>query len=428
MNHLFGNRNNLFSGLHGNTPEENFIAGINTTEGKLNKQKIIALAKSNGVNADETQIKELYEVAVMRGLKNRLTGDIYKNYQTAREIYENQVNFAHRTSNSVLLQQYSTPLPLAYLAGAYVLQGQYDSAMYFEPSAGNGLLTVALPTQQTIVNEIDRNRRKNLETFGNYYNVLNQDASKKILNDPAFNGIITNPPFGRWDTEKIGSYPISKLEHIMAIRALDTMKDNGRAAIIIGGHTEWDAYSRVQNGANRYFLSYLYHYYNVDDVINIDGQMYRKQGTTFPIRLILITGRKSTPDGTAPLKTDYDYTVRTFDELWKRMAMYFENKGTRLSNLEKEMQAAIAEMEKEVGIDKLNGIKKNVPKYLTKPLSAYTIVENGTDLTDWRDGAHEISKRIEQRKGYGLKIPDYYYTRLSKLMDKIEIKRTKYNI
>ena len=224
-----------------------------------------------------------------------MTDNIFQNYQFACQIYEKQVNFAHRTSNSVSLQQYSTPLPLAYLAGAYVAHNQNNSAIYFEPSAGNGLLTVALPSEQTVVNEIDRNRRKNLEIFGNYYSVMNEDASKKILDVPVFNGIITNPPFARWDTEKIGGYPISKLEHIMAIRALDTMKDRGRAAIIIGGHTEWDKYNRVENGANRYFLSYLYHFYNVDDVINIDGKMYAKQGTTFPIRLILINGEKILP-------------------------------------------------------------------------------------------------------------------------------------
>ena len=354
MSRLFEN-NNLLFGLNG-TPEENFIAEISRTNEKLNKQKIIALAKANGVDADETQIKELYEVAIMKALKNRLTNDIYENYQVAREIYDNQVNFAHRTSNSVLLQQYSTPLPLSYLAGAYVKHraDNHTRGFIFEPSAGNGLLTVAFNnyecSQRVCVNEIDKNRRYNLQKFGNYKTVTNLDASKPFPNEykKIYLGIITNPPFGRWDTEKIGGYPIAKLEFIMAIRALDTMKDNGRAAIIIGGHTEWDKYNRVENGANRYFLSYLYHYYNVDDVINIDGQMYRKQGTTFPIRLILISGRKSTPDGTAPLKTDYDYTVRTFEELWKRMTGYFENKDTRLSNLEKQMQAAIAEMEKEM--------------------------------------------------------------------------------
>ena len=426
MTKLFENRNNLLFGLNG-TPEEDFIAEIIRTSEKLNKQKIIALANKNGVIADETQVKELYEVAIMRALKNRLTDDVQTNYQIAQEIYENQINFNHRTSNSVLLQQYSTPLPLAYLAGAYVSckRKPEERHRYFEPSAGNGLLTVALIPRWTIVNEIDRNRRENLIKYGEFLNVTNKDGSKHFDKDKVFDGIITNPPFGRWDTEKIGGYKISKLEHIMAIRALDTMKDNGRAAIIIGGHTEWDTYDRVENGANRYFLSYLYHYYNVDDVINIDGQMYRKQGTTFPIRLILINGRKSKPDGTAPLKTNYDYTVRTFEKLWERMAGYFDNKNTRLSILEKQMQAAIAEMEKEMSVEKLNGAKKTIPKYLTKPLSAYTIVENGTDLTDWRNGADEISERIEQRKRLGLKIPDYYYTRLSKLLDKIEIERTK---
>jgi len=141
----------------------------------------------------------------------------------------------------------------------------------------------------------------------------------------------------------------------MSIRALDTMRNSGRAAIIIGGHTEWDEFNRVENGANRYFLSYLYHYYNVEDVININGQMYAKQGTTFPIRLILINGRKATPDGTAPLKTDYDKTVNSFDELWKRVSSLLSLKPLKsskslmtLKEIECEMKIAIAEMEKEM--------------------------------------------------------------------------------
>ena len=352
MNNLFNNKNNLFSNENlGNigsatTPEEVFINDIKINE--IHKiHKIIAFAKECGVAADETQIKELYEVAVMRALKKRLTNDVQQNYQIACEIYEKQVNFAHRTSNSILLQQYSTPLPLSYLAGAYVAHNQRKKAVYLEPSAGNGLLTVALPSEFTVVNEIDKNRRKNLEKFGNYSYVLDLDATKFATDKPYYDGIITNPPFGRWETEKIGGYPIQKLEFIMAIRALDTMKASGRAAIIIGGHTEWDEQGRVENGANRYFLSYLYHYYNVEKVLNIDGKMYAKQGTTFPIRLILINGRKATPDGTAPLKTDYDRTVRTFEELWVRMSWYFRNtpKNRRISEIEKLMLKAIAEME-----------------------------------------------------------------------------------
>jgi hypothetical protein len=143
----------------------------------------------------------------------------------------------------------------------------------------------------------------------------------------------------------------------MTIHALDTMKDSGRAAIIVGGHTEWDEYGRVRNGADRYFLSYLYHYYNVEDVINIKGDMYSKQGTRFPIRLILINGRKATPDGTAPLKTVDDWTVNNWTELWNRTSHYITLKGEttltemrRLAKAEKLALQMIAEMEKEMGL------------------------------------------------------------------------------
>lgn len=318
-----------------NSNEEDFISEINIS-GKLSKKAIIESAKKHGIDASETQIKELYEVAVMRSLQMLLSNNAYENYHFSIEVYNKQVNFAHRTSNSVMLQQYSTPLPLSYLAGAYVAHEQSEKAQYFEPSAGNGLLTVALDSKSVIVNEIDKNRRTNLQQFHHFAQVLNQDASKPFSDlNRSFDGVITNPPFGRWDAEVIGGYKISKLEHIMSIRALDTMKDNGRAAIIIGGHTEWDKYGRVENGANRYFISYLHHYYQVEDIINIDGKMYGKQGTTFPIRFILINGRKSKPEGTAPLKNDNDYTVRSFDELWERMSPYFwiqnKNKALRLA-------------------------------------------------------------------------------------------------
>jgi hypothetical protein len=36
----------------------------------------------------------------------------------------------------------------------------------------------------------------------------------------------------------------------MALRALDCMKDDGKCAIIIGGHTTHDASGRIQAGKN----------------------------------------------------------------------------------------------------------------------------------------------------------------------------------
>lgn len=68
----------------------------------------------------------------------------------------------------------------------------------------------------------------------------------------------------------------------MALRALDTMKDNGKAAIIIGGHNRYDSKGRFQKSKHRVFFNYLYSYYNVVDLINIDGhKLYSRQGTSF---------------------------------------------------------------------------------------------------------------------------------------------------
>ena len=110
----------------------------------------------------------------------------------------------------------------------------------------------------------------------------------------------------------------------MALRALDCMKDDGRAAIIIGGHTGWDNIGRIQAGKNWIFFNYLYHHYHVDDVINIDGhKLYSRQGTAFDVRLILISGRKEKPEGYAPLKREKDKIVYSFSELCDRVSLLF---------------------------------------------------------------------------------------------------------
>jgi hypothetical protein len=103
--------------------------------------------------------------------------------------------------------------------------------------------------------------------------------------------------------KKYETFNIEVLDHLMALRALDCMKDNGKAAIIIGGHTRYDKKGRIQKGKNRFFFNYLFSRYHVVDIIPIDGKkLYSRQGTSFDTRLMLIDGRKSQPSGAAPLK------------------------------------------------------------------------------------------------------------------------------
>ncbi len=289
---------------------------------KLNKTQVEKIAATFGIT-DKNDVKEFTELAIVNEARKIALSDVdvYTRYLQIVDLYKHQVNLSHRTSQSVLLQQYSTPAPIGFLAGEWMKANSEMEGYLFEPCAGNGLLTIAFQPQMCYVNEIDETRRYNLNTQG-FQRVTDADATNRFgIYRKFFPYVITNPPFGKFG-EKVDfdGFEIDTLEHIMAIRALDCMIDNGRAAIIIGGHTRFDEYGRIQAGKNRIFFNYLYKHYNVDDVVQIDGDLYSRQGTSFDVRLILISGRKVTPEGVAPLYNPAsDYVIRTFDDLYNRI-------------------------------------------------------------------------------------------------------------
>lgn len=300
------------------------IASFSTGNG-MNKRSVEREAASYGIT-DKTLIKELTELAIVKYAriialqKNSWSQE----YEKIVELYKRQVILSHRTSQSILLQQYSTPAPIGYLAGIFcgLSSLHFSTGLAFEPSAGNGLLTIAGKPDRIYVNEIDEVRNNNLQTQG-FAKVMRQDATKPFKGyEKVFAAVLTNPPFGTLDVPvDYEGYKISTLEQLMSLRGLDTMSDNGKAAIIIGGHTNWDKLGRMQAGRNRIFFNYLYSRYNVRDVININGKtLYSRQGTGFNVRMILIDGRKEKPEGGAPLfDKDHDLVVNTFGELFYRV-------------------------------------------------------------------------------------------------------------
>jgi hypothetical protein len=312
-----------------------------------NKKSIEKLAASFGIT-DKTQVKEFTELAIV--LKARILAHLNESipdrYFRIVRLYKDQVTLSHRTSQSMLLQQYSTPAPIAFLAGIFV--GADKSISIFEPSAGNGLLTITANPKNVVVNEIDPVRRSNLTDQG-YKQVLHKDATQPFKGfEKKFDAVLTNPPFGILSKEvKYETFGIKTLDHLMALRALDCMKDNGKASIIIGGHTRYDKKGRILEGRHRIFFNYLYSRYNVVDMINIDGsKLYSRQGTSFDVRLILVEGRKTKPFGAAPLYSDdRDKVVDTFEELFERVMINVESKQETMSTMELEAQALALELE-----------------------------------------------------------------------------------
>lgn len=268
----------------------------------------------------DTDLQELAETAIVkraRGIaSSESTNDAVK-FERIKTLYENQPSLNQRDSERVMKQQYSTPAPYAFLADMYVKgNGKViDSAL--EPSAGNGMLTIGLPMDKVHVNDIDAQRLANLRRQG-FKNVTSQDGTQPFA-DKDVDVVVTNPPFGSATTRDYDGYKISSLEGQMAINALESMKDDGRAAIIIGGKTEY-AKNGSLNPKDKAFLGYLYSHYNVEDVINVDGSLYAKQGTSYPTRIILINGRRLNENAFPPVKDKARAeTVKDYDELYKRI-------------------------------------------------------------------------------------------------------------
>lgn len=276
----------------------------------------------------DTDLQELVELAMTQLTRSEALVNIDGTAEAQRRAYDHIVDLYHmqpslnaRDSERLMKQQYSTPTPFGFVMGQFVRAGGKAVGSMLEPSAGNGALTITVHPSLVHVNDIDDARLANLRKLG-YGQVTAQDALLPFAGDKV-DVVMTNPPFGTV-TEKVydGVFRISSLEGQMAINALEQMKDDGRAAIVVGGNTSYRTNGSM-NPKDAAFFGYLYSHYNVADVINISGKaLYSRNGTGYDVRMILIDGRKTGefervfPPVKAKARAEQ---ATTFDELYKRV-------------------------------------------------------------------------------------------------------------
>lgn len=391
---------------------------------KHTKPTVEKLAASFGIT-DKNLIKELTELAIVRLARSlaHQAGGVRERFDSIVDLYKTQVNLSHRTSQSILLQQYSTPAPIGFLMGVFCgvdTWKPYDK-LAFEPSAGNGLLTIAGNPKNFVVNEIEQVRNSNLQTLG-YLEVSQLDTSLDIATvanprTQGFDAVITNPPFGTLDKAvSIEGFRIADLDHLMAIRALNCMKDSGKAAIIIGSNTRWDKLGRIQAGKNRIFFNYLYSRYHVLDVLQLDGaSLYSRQGTSFDVRLILIDGRKAKPEGVAPLKKAEDIQLTTFDQLYERVMRFSGNRPLNvMDELEREARQLLEQWGRNIGCLEDTPIEGLGMPYVPASESCNTLEVDVPDSMGYETHAAlhlikqeiggDVDEFVRQRLGYTSKI------------------------
>jgi len=250
-----------------------------------------------------------------------------------------QPTYAYSDSSKERFKQYSTPCIIGAMLAQYT---QMDRAeRIFEPSAGNGLLLVGADPEKTIVNEIDPTRKDSL-TEQQFKEVHAKNAAAPFPKawKKHFDVVVTNPPFAKWEDELFDKKRLvskyfnkhhelaryMRLEHYMAGLALHTLKDTGKAAIIIMGHLYFDDQGYIAKYAP--FYKWLSRHYIIDDIINLNGfKIYAKQGAVARTMLILIGGRKKVPTSNFPTRQThphFDTIVDSFEALWIRIKAHID--------------------------------------------------------------------------------------------------------
>jgi phosphopantothenate synthetase len=230
------------------------------------------------------------------------------------DLYHRQPNLSSRDSESIEKQQYSTPAPLAYLASQ--LAGIDKTKTVYEPTAGNGMLLIGADAKKSTVNELDANRASRLRAQD--FDVTEHDATD-YTPGKQYDAVIANPPFGKKKDKRvwnISGHETAEIDQVIALKALQSMKPDGKAVLILGGKKGSESGRRAQynTATQRSFYKALYDNYKVADHFSVDGRLYARQGASFPIDIIVVDGKGKTEGRPFPA-ANLPRVYKTFDSL-----------------------------------------------------------------------------------------------------------------
>lgn len=300
----------------GRSPEQRLRELIRSDDSAMKKNAAMKkLAEDFGLSVKQIQERiESVIVQLVREINAEAVSDAEK-WAKLLDLYRRQPNLSMRTSTSIRNQAYSTPAPLAWLLQKRI--GIEHGRKIYEPTAGTGMLVAIADPAKTHVNEIERvrlgilNKRK-------FAAVTTLDALT-YKPEGVFDQVIMNPPFGEGSPKEFHGFTLSKLDHRIAANALETLADDGRAAIIVGANTESARGTGRASYPDFVFMNYLYNRFNVRDNWIVDGDLYRKQGATFPVRVITLDGRRSFDGEIRELAPKEVEKIADWDTLYEKL-------------------------------------------------------------------------------------------------------------
>jgi hypothetical protein len=261
------------------------------------------------------EVQESVEAALVRHLR-RYAGPLGKTaYNLAIKLEEGQPPMAARTSDSVRLQQYSTPLPMSVVVQRIV--GPTAGKAVLEPTIGNGSLVCGMPDAFVTGCDLDERRLANVRRDRKDAQLHLSDATSvdfRELNDgQPFDVVVSNPPFGGLQVPRmLQGLKLTRIDHFILVRSIMARTDEGLGVYIVGADSYIDSKSGQVAGGSRNLFNWLADHYHVD-VVEVDGGMFAKQGASFPIRIVVV-GKRG-PGG--PQVADHLQVIQDHDELFE---------------------------------------------------------------------------------------------------------------
>ena len=323
-----------------------------SAEKKLNKRDIINyILKSHKISREAIESSQVYR-NLQEKVEHVLLSEMRESTLEPSELYprminllENQANAASRTSTSISLQQYSTPLPLSIVVSQLLNANSFNEGAILEPTIGNGSLVSLLDPQKNIEvvgYDLDPVRishsRELLSDMSIPPTLIEGDILAQRLPDESFERIVLNPPFGKAPKHTFDDGLVTnRLDYQIASQALRSLKSNGIAVMITGGDGFLPSDSGKIKGGSRYFYNWLADCYAGVKVVELSGDLYRKMGASFPIRLAVVAGKgKSDP------VPDMIPVINTHEELWKwqiSASQELSAQNTLIQNAEQVLEA-----------------------------------------------------------------------------------------
>lgn len=238
-----------------------------------------------------------------------------EHFDVAVQVFE-QLPIRNLTNNVVLsLQQITTPLPLAFIGQRLLVDQEQleDTDTQFsllEPSLGHASLVAMLSAHKNIDIfgfEIDNHRLSRLQKTDLIKSIQVYSGDSKEINFIEHNGsklfdfVISNLPCDRIERTEIGrlrshpneTFKTTRLDYLLLFRALTSREDEGRSVFFFS--TDAPISHGEIKASTQLMLYYLYENYHVDDLVEVSGELYARQGAKYNIRILIVGKKRDVP-------------------------------------------------------------------------------------------------------------------------------------